>query len=263
MVGANGSSSEISWIPCFGRSLRKSTQTCTLLTANLPTSVGHLYSFATRKDPSDISTRYGLERAANTAALMRESAFKSTIFVGVPRVSPDQAEEACAILSLAFGAHACSFDFSGLFLRLSSVWQSSQTHWMMTLRSVSQKPSPGSCFIVHFAACRAGMRDDDPPDITRTEDVDTIVARGRILWDSIYEPHAVKLHDKLSSYHPDFMGKYMCTHIATFFVPPTFPSPLPISFVSVCSGSLRPTATLHSPYSTPTPAPRFTLGFPR
>lgn len=59
------------------------------MTANLPTSVGHVYSFATRKDPADVSTRHGLEKAVNTAALMRESAFKSTVFVGVPRVSPD------------------------------------------------------------------------------------------------------------------------------------------------------------------------------
>lgn len=35
--------------------------------------------------------------------------------------------------------------------------------------------------------------------------MDTIVARGRILWDSVYQPYEDKLHDKLSSYHPDFM----------------------------------------------------------
>lgn len=32
--------------------------------------------------------------------------------------------------------------------------------------------------------------------------------RGRSLWDSIYAPHADKLHDKLGSYHPDFICKY-------------------------------------------------------
>jgi len=36
--------------------------------------------------------------------------------------------------------------------------------------------------------------------------MDAIVSRGRTLWNSVYEPHAVKLHDKLSSYHPDFMA---------------------------------------------------------
>ena len=110
--------------------------------------------------------------------------------------------------------------------------------------------------ILRCVSCR--MQDDDPTEITRTEEVDAIVARGRILWDSIYEPHAVKLHDKLSSYHPDFMGEYMCTHIAAFFVP--LP-PLSIFLSLVCS--LRPTTTPHSPCPTPTPAPRFTLGFPR
>jgi hypothetical protein len=43
--------------------------------------------------------------------------------------------------------------------------------------------------------------------------MDTIVARGRILWNSVYEPYEDKLHDKLSSYHPDFM----CECIAQFF----------------------------------------------
>jgi len=81
---------------------------------------------------------------------MRESAFKSTIFVGVPRV----------ILSLA--------DFTN--------------------------------------ALEDDVRDRLPKSLTRTEDEDAVVARGRILWNSIYEPHAVKLHDKLSSYHPDFMA---------------------------------------------------------
>ena len=61
-------------------------QTCTLLTANSPSSVGHLYRYATRSNPDDAQSRYDVSRAVNTAALMRESAFKSTIFVGVPRV---------------------------------------------------------------------------------------------------------------------------------------------------------------------------------
>ena len=51
----------------------------------------------------------------------------------------------------------------------------------------------------------------------------------------------------------------MCTHIAGFLSP----SP-PLSFFLslVCSRSLRSAPTLHSPYPTPTPAPRFMLGFP-
>lgn len=61
-------------------------QTCTLLTANLPSSVGYLYKFATRTTPDEASTRRSVEQAVDTAALMRESALKSSIFVGVPRV---------------------------------------------------------------------------------------------------------------------------------------------------------------------------------
>jgi len=59
---------------------------CTLLTANSPPTVGHLYRFATRADPDNASTRISLAEAVKKAAIMRESALKSTIFVGVPRV---------------------------------------------------------------------------------------------------------------------------------------------------------------------------------
>jgi len=56
-------------------------QTCTLLTANIPSSVGHLYRFVTR---SETNARDYVRKAA----LMREAALKSAIFVGVPRVRP-------------------------------------------------------------------------------------------------------------------------------------------------------------------------------
>ena len=56
-------------------------QTCTLLTANIPSSVGHLYRFATRFETN-------AQNSVRKAALMREAALKSTIFVGVPRVRP-------------------------------------------------------------------------------------------------------------------------------------------------------------------------------
>lgn len=59
--------------------------TCTLLTANVPSSVGHLYKFTTRKDYNDAGSRRSLPEAVMKAAIMRESALKSTIFVGVPR----------------------------------------------------------------------------------------------------------------------------------------------------------------------------------
>lgn len=60
---------------------------CTLLTANAPPTIGHLYRFATRDDVENAFTRRGLAEALDKAALMRESALKSCIFVGVPRVS--------------------------------------------------------------------------------------------------------------------------------------------------------------------------------
>jgi len=56
-------------------------QTCTLLTANIPSSVGHLYRFVTRSETN-------AQNSVRKAALIREAALKSTIFVGVPRVRP-------------------------------------------------------------------------------------------------------------------------------------------------------------------------------
>jgi len=40
------------------------------------------------------------------------------------------------------------------------------------------------------------------------ENIDAIIARGTALWNSIYEPHAIKLHDKLASYHPDLICRF-------------------------------------------------------
>lgn len=52
----------------------------------MPSCVGHLYRFATRTDPTDADTRTTVAEAVRKAALMRESALKSSVFVGVPRV---------------------------------------------------------------------------------------------------------------------------------------------------------------------------------
>jgi len=98
------------------------------------------------------------------------------------------------------------------------------------------------------------MRDYDSLEITRTEGVDASVARGRILWDSIYEPHAVKLHDKLSSYHPDFMGEYTHTHFAGFLSV----SPLyffVFRFFAIASVQ-QPRSTLHTPLPCQRPVSR-------
>ena len=46
------------------------------------------------------------------------------------------------------------------------------------------------------------------PRAATPENVETIVARGRELWASIYEPHAEKLWNKLGTYHPDFIGEH-------------------------------------------------------
>jgi len=119
--------------------------TCTLLTANIPSSVGHLYRFVTRSETNT-------QNSVRKAALIREAALKSTIFVGVPRT---------------IGALA------GLTNELED-------------------------------DVKAGLRTDSRRT-ANPENIDAITARGMALWNSIYEPHAVKLHDKLASYHPDLI----------------------------------------------------------
>ncbi|KAG6832966.1 hypothetical protein H0H92_004850 [Tricholoma furcatifolium] len=127
--------------------------TCTLLSANRPASIGHLYRFLTRPDINDHNPTSNVAHAVNKAAIMRESALKSTIFVGVPRV----------ILSLA-ELHAALDDDVKKSLRTNS----------------RRLASPGN--------------------------IDSTVERGKALWNSIYAPHADKLHDKLGAYHPDFIS---------------------------------------------------------
>jgi len=56
--------------------------TCTLLTVNRPSTIGELYRFVA----NDGSSTTSLAKSVNKAAIIRESALKSTIFVGVPRV---------------------------------------------------------------------------------------------------------------------------------------------------------------------------------
>ncbi|PFH52875.1 hypothetical protein AMATHDRAFT_73996 [Amanita thiersii Skay4041] len=129
--------------------------TCTLLTVNRPSAVGYLYHFVTSPDTNNIHARANVHiaHAANKAALMRESALKSTIFVGVPRV----------ILSLA------------------ALHEALDNEVKAALRTHSQRNM-------------------------MPENVESTLLRGKALWNSIYTPHADKLHDKLGSYHPDFIS---------------------------------------------------------
>ncbi|RDB22718.1 Dol-P-Man:Man(5)GlcNAc(2)-PP-Dol alpha-1,3-mannosyltransferase [Hypsizygus marmoreus] len=135
--------------------------TCTLLTANRPASLGHLYRFVTRSNSNEAGSRDNVAYAANKAALMRESALKSAIFVGVPRKGLDRISQ--VILSLAALHEALDDDVK------------------QTLRTQS-----------HRAATSGN--------------IEATIMRGQALWNSIYAPHADKLHDKLGSYHPDFIS---------------------------------------------------------
>jgi len=130
--------------------------TCSLLAANRPSAVGHLYRFVTRSTLEENQGKrdvLNLPRAVNKAALMRESALKSVIFIGVPRV----------------------------ILSLSALHEALDDEVKSSLRTQSR-------------------RDATPVN------AEAIVTQGRGLWNSIYTPHADKLHKKLGSYHPDFIS---------------------------------------------------------
>jgi len=49
------------------------------------------------------------------------------------------------------------------------------------------------------------------PRTVNPENINDIIARGKALWNSIYEPHDIKLHEKLASYHPDLI----CTPLSS------------------------------------------------
>ncbi|KAJ7742438.1 hypothetical protein DFH07DRAFT_40917 [Mycena maculata] len=55
------------------------------------------------------------------------------------------------------------------------------------------------------ADVRTALRSKSRRDAT-PQNIETTVERGKALWRSIYAPHAEKLHDKLGSYHPDFIS---------------------------------------------------------
>lgn len=126
--------------------------TCTLLTTNRPSSLGHLYRFVSRNDASSAESRKSLAEVVYKTALMREAALKSVIFVGVPRT----------ILSLTGLKDSLEED-------------------------------------VYAALRKTSIREATPQNIEAT------VARGQALWNSIYQPHAVKLYNKLGDLHPDFI----------------------------------------------------------
>ncbi|THH17623.1 hypothetical protein EW146_g3220 [Bondarzewia mesenterica] len=143
--------------------------TCTFLTSNVPSAVGHLYHFATRNDPNDPVSRRDAAEAVTKAAIIRESALKSTIFVGVPRT----------------------------ILALASLMAAAESDVKKTLRTES-----------HRLDLRLLVA-DGLPGVSRTltpENIESVLSRGQALWDSIYDPHAVKLYSKLGSYHPDFIS---------------------------------------------------------
>ena len=128
---------------------------------------------------------------------MRESLLKSALFIGVPRVR------------LSYLAPFSITYFIQVILSMSGLMEVFEDDVKINLRSESLRYSDSPPEILN----------QNNIDLSRTEwallirtatpeNIESIKARGRRLWDSVYEPHADKLHSKLHSYHPDFIG--MC-----------------------------------------------------
>ncbi|KAF7331939.1 hypothetical protein MKEN_00074200 [Mycena kentingensis (nom. inval.)] len=149
---------------------------CTLTTVNRPSTVAQLYRFvrphvAADTHPRSVAASSSIGEAVNKSALIREAILKSVIFVGVPRV----------ILSFTALDEALDPDVKA------------------ALRTVSRRRVPIEVAYASRFLMRSS-RDASP------ENVEATVERGKALWRSIYTPHAEKLHDKLGSYHPDFIS---------------------------------------------------------
>lgn len=123
--------------PCISHVSLTAYQTCTLLTANTPPSVGHLYRFVTRSGKEK-----DVQSSVRNAALMREAALKSTIFVGVPRV--------CRITPHHSTSHFCYISSVLVFFpRVTGNRSSCRTHGRARRRREGwpeDKPTQVRCF---------------------------------------------------------------------------------------------------------------------
>ena len=149
--------------------------------------------------------------AVNKAAIMRESALKSAIFVGVPRVSE------YLHLRTAFIWRGGLNRILQVILSLTALHEALDDEVKNALRTHSRRCElriSSSADLSHVPAIWLDismLSFISLTHISRTatsENIESTVKRGKALWNSIYTPHADKLHDKLGSYHPDFICTY-------------------------------------------------------
>lgn len=144
------------------------------------------------------------------AALMREAALKSAIFVGVPRV--------CRITHITFLLSSVFFFFFPSLVvfhvqtigALAGLTDALEDDVKAGLRTNSRRCAVSFHLLKILSVTHTSQTNDGshPPRTANPENIDAIIARGTALWNSIYEPHAVKLHDKLASYHPDLICRF-------------------------------------------------------
>jgi hypothetical protein len=146
---------------------------------------------------------------------MREAALKSTIFVGVPRVcggAPPIFQPSLNILFFSLAGHWRSRWFDRCAREGCQGWLTDPFAQVWRVFAPLFRRFDGfadgdvnATPLLHLLSRNA-----------TPENIDAIVANGMALWNSIYEPHAVKLYEKLGSYHPDLI----CTS-----PPPSSPPP--------------------------------------
>ena len=150
---------------------------------------------------------------------MREAALKSVIFVGVPRVSLKRKKgvettKACTCRELI--ELPCNLDNSVLGGLKRRAGRRRVCCVAEAFDPVRRRPVPQQHEVLAFLACR------EP----NAENIEATIQSGMALWNSIYEPHAAKLHGKLAALHPDFISTYSFPfHPVVLSLPPTDDNP--------------------------------------
>lgn len=141
--------------------------------------------------------------------MMREAALKSVIFVGIPRVSLCEKEKGAGADNMNYNLDDPVFDgLKGRARRRRIRCVTKKRDQVRRDLGIAQQHE-----VLAFLARREAS----------AENIEATVQRGMDLWKSIYEPHAVKLYDKLGALHPDFISTYSFPSLPRGLIYPPLP----------------------------------------
>lgn len=187
--GESGGISVPSWL---------TLSTAALVTSNSPATLCQLYSYAVKRTDGE-----EVRKRVEAAAVIRESALKCISFSGIPRAS----RETFPLASADTIDHQRTHGFSSIC--------STGCHRAVGHHAPSVSRTPRTLYVLE--------------GLTRSEysttNIDASNARGRGLWDAIYEPHSTKLLQKLSDAHPDLPIHILTSHYSNLLSDPFGSSP--------------------------------------